>query len=166
MRCYPDPIRPTINFQTQAFDPHFGQVRSAPEPYWNTLHNNWSFFSHPFQCGSGYGIRILGQCGYGSRIVNCKIFKWKKIMSFWSIIPIYLSPRPPRRTSSYWRSLQPSKENIQHFKTWKFLWITFASWIPKSMRIRADPDPKRVHRMPRQSWTVLENFCLIVLSIK
>ncbi len=55
--------------------------------------------------------------------------------------------------TSYRRSLQPAKKNIQHFKSWKFFTIFYicgsflAFWIRiriqqlKLMRIHADPDP-------------------------
>ncbi len=46
------------------------------------------------------------------------------------------------------RSLQPLKENIQHFKTWKFFtffyicWSFLPSWIRIQIRIQnMDPDP-------------------------
>ena len=50
--------------------------------------------------------------------------------------------------SSYRRSLQPSKENIQHFKRWKICPFSnlFGSFLPSWIRNRirnlyADPDP-------------------------
>jgi hypothetical protein len=61
---------------------------------------------------------------------------------------IYLSQGLHKGRPSYRRSLQPSKENIQHFKAWKF-WTFFyfcGSFLPSWIRIRirnlnADPDP-------------------------
>ncbi len=54
---------------------------------------------------------------------------------------------------SYRRSLQPSKENIQHFETWKFwtfflfLWVIFALLDPDPNPLtRLNPDPK--HWLP------------------
>ncbi len=60
-------------------------------------------------------------------------------------IAIYLSLGIPKGLPSYMRSLQPSKENIQHFKTWKiftflFLWVIFVLNQLKLMRIHVDPD--------------------------
>ncbi len=61
-----------------------------------------------------------------------KKFQMEKKILFWIKnynLPI---PRPPKKLPSYRRSLQPSKENIQHFKTWNFnnffllLWVIFA----------------------------------------
>jgi hypothetical protein len=56
---------------------------------------------------------------------SCKtFFGWK--------IAIYLSLGLQKGCTSYRRSLYPSKENIQHFKT--YLWVIFALLDP-------DPDP-------------------------
>ncbi len=65
---------------------------------------------------------------------------WKKIGSK---IAIYLSLGLHRGCTSYKRSLQPSKENIQHFKTWNLyfflnLWVIFALLDPPT-QINADP---------------------------
>ncbi len=85
-----------------------------------------------FQCGPGSGI--LGQCrsGGGSRsgVLMIKIEKNCNL----------LIPRPHEGQRSYRRSLQPSKENIQHFKIASlFLWVILPSWIrmqpTKSMRL-------------------------------
>ncbi len=66
----------------------------------------------------------------------------------WSKIAIYLSLGLHKERPRYRRSIQHSKENILHFKTWKFctfflfLWIIFALLDPdpiqqlKLMRIR------------------------------
>ncbi len=59
----------------------------------------------------------------------------------WSKIAIYLSLGLHKGRPRYRRSLQPSKENIQYLKTWKFwtfflfLWVIFALLDP-------DPDPQ------------------------
>ncbi len=45
----------------------------------------------------------------------------KKLNNFWSKIAIYLSLGLHKGLPNYRRSLQPSKENIQHIKTWNFL---------------------------------------------
>jgi hypothetical protein len=101
-----------------------------------------------------------------------KFYSWNKNLLFWSKIAIYLSLGLHKGRSSYKRSLRPSKENIQQFKTWNFsnflifslldrdpdpgsesspfswLWIIFVLMDPhpadpKSMQIHADPDPQR-----------------------
>ncbi len=98
------------------------------------------------ESGSGYGSgpSIINYSGYGSN--PDPGFWWPKskkkntaenfFFFFWSKIAICFCPR-------YRRSLQPSKENIQHFKKWN--WLTFfyvcglflSSWI----RIQiANPD--------------------------
>ncbi len=45
----------------------------------------------------------------------------KNLKFFWKKIAIYLSLGLHKRHIIHRRSLQPSKENIQHFKTWNFL---------------------------------------------
>jgi hypothetical protein len=47
---------------------------------------------------------------------------------FWSKIAIYLSPGLQKGRPSYRRSLEPSKENIQHFKRWNSLTV-FYFWV-------------------------------------
>jgi hypothetical protein len=100
---------------------------------------------------SGSGSIILGCIPNGIQGFNNqklkKIYSWKtKLIEFWSKIAIYLSLGPHKGRSSYRRSLQPAKENIQNFKTWNFFnfsyffgsilssWIWI--WIPNP-----DPDP-------------------------
>ncbi len=82
-------------------------------------------------------------------------FWWSKIekksqlanffILFWTKIAIYLSQVHHKGRPSYRRSLQPSKENIQHFKTWRvfnFYGTFFPSWIHIWIHIlNADPDP-------------------------
>jgi hypothetical protein len=98
------------------------------------------------------------ECGSGSRIpdpdlgfddlkLKIKIIAGNLISIFLIKNPIYLSLGLHKGRPSYWRSFQPSKENIQYLKTWKF-WTFFyfcesflPSWL-KLMRIHADPDPK------------------------
>ncbi len=46
-------------------------------------------------------------------------------ISFWSKVVIYLSLGLHKGRPSYRRSLQPSKENIQHFKTWNLCFLHF-----------------------------------------
>ncbi len=80
--------------------------------------------------------------------------KWKKLQMiknyifFGSKTTIYLSLGLHKGRPSNRRSLQPLKENIQHFKTWKFCTFFYfcASFLPSWIRIRisnlnADPDP-------------------------
>jgi hypothetical protein len=66
----------------------------------------------------------------------------------WSKISINLSLGLHKGRPSYCRrSLQPSKENIQHFKAWKFsfflfLWVIFALLIRiRNLNADLDPDP-------------------------
>jgi hypothetical protein len=71
---------------------------------------------------------------YGKSFTAVKLFYILWIENYNLIIL-----RPPKRHKSYKRSLQPSKENIEHFKTLKFftflyLWVIFALLNP-------DPEP-------------------------
>ncbi len=90
--------------------------------------------------------------GSGSRVWWSKIEKnlLLEILFLFSRskIAIYLSLGLHKGRPSYRRSLQPSKENIQHFKRWKFcpFFNFFGSFLPSWIRIRirnlyADPDP-------------------------
>jgi hypothetical protein len=72
------------------------------------------------------------------RIRHCRLntdqdpgFWWPKMEK------IYLSLRLHKGCPSCRRSLQPSKENIQHFKTWNFLFFLFL-WVIFAL---LDPDP-------------------------
>ncbi len=73
---------------------------------------------------SGSGSSIFGwipfRIQYGSRALMTK--NWKKLQVkkkiFGSKTTIYLSPVLHKERPSYRRSLQLSKEAIQHFKTW------------------------------------------------
>ncbi len=89
-------------------------------------------YPHWFQCGSWSGYRpgVL-------MIKNRKnIYGWKK--KYFLIKQCYLLiPRPPKVPvrPSYRRSLQPSKKNIQHFKTWNVsaflvMWVIFTLLDP------------------------------------
>ncbi len=69
-------------------------------------------------------IRIQVLCGSGFWWPNWKIFTAENKFGtyfLWSKIAIYLSLDLHKGRPSYRRSLKPSKENIQHFKTWNFL---------------------------------------------
>ncbi len=98
-----------------------------------------------------------------ARIQGCNDQKLKeqreKKKNFWSKTAIYLSLGFHKVCPSYRRSLQLSKEAIQHFKTWTFtnffllLWVIFAlldpdpdsesgSTGPIESGSNPDPDPK------------------------
>ncbi len=100
------------------------------------------------------GSIIFPHCGSGSssesRVLMTK--NWEKFTAvkllyiFGSKIAIYLFLGLHKGHTSYRRNLQPSKENIQHFKTWKFFMFFYisGSFLPSSIRIRiskTDPDP-------------------------
>ncbi len=76
--------------------------------------------------GSGSGSSILGWIPIwiqsGSRVLMTenweKNYSWKIIQIFGSKTTIYLSLGLHKGRPSHRRSLQLSKENIQHFKTW------------------------------------------------
>ena len=99
----------------------------------NSVVDPYSFFPDPDpdpecdvgdQYGSGSGFRIRIQIQYGSRALMTK--NWKKITAekkvnfFWSKTAIYLSLGLHKVCPGYRRSLQLTKEAIQHFKTWIF----------------------------------------------
>ncbi len=111
--------------------------------------------------GSGSGSRVWGwipvriRIQSGSRALMTK--NWKKITAenfyfyffFWSKTAIYLSLGLHKVCPSYRRSLQLSKEAIQHFKIWTFtnffllLWVICGLFLPSWIRIpNPDPDPQ------------------------
>ncbi len=127
------------------------------------------FLSLKQGCGSafissGSGSSILGwthiriQYESGSRALMTK--NWKKITTekfffFGSKTTIYLSLGLHKERPSYRRSLQLSKEAIQHFKTWTFQkkFYFCGSFLPSWIRIRIpnqdpltrlNPDPIRI----------------------
>jgi hypothetical protein len=83
------------------------------------------------ESGSEYGSSISSESGSGSRILMIKTFLKKKIQRkicyifYWSKIAIYFFPGLYKGHPSYRRSLQLSKENIQHFKKWNLLTFFF-----------------------------------------
>ncbi len=93
-------------------------------------HNPYRYSSvvdpHRFQCGSGFSIFLTMriQIRTGIQILGFDDQKLEKIYS-WKKIAIYLSQGLPKGRPSYRRSLQPSKENICHFKTWIFFAFVF-----------------------------------------
>jgi hypothetical protein len=87
----------------------------------------------------GIPIRIRIQ-GFKDQKLG-KIHCWKNVNFFGSKTTIYLSLCLHKGFPSYRRSLRPSKENIQHFKTWNFLIFLLLRVIfalldsdPKSLR--------------------------------
>jgi hypothetical protein len=88
-------------------------------------------------------IRIRIQ-GFGDQKLG-KIYSW--IIFFISKIAIYLSLGLQKGCPSYRRSLQSSKENIQHFKTLNFLTLFYLLGHfcpPESGFALLDPDPDPV----------------------
>ncbi len=63
--------------------------------------------------------------------------KRKKLLFFYQKLPFTLSLGLHKERPSYWRSLQLSKEAIQHFKTWNFLIFFYfcGSFLPSWIRI-------------------------------
>ncbi len=88
---------------------------------------DWQSFGSGF-IDSGSGSTILDwipiRIRFRIRILDLMTKDWEKITAeknlvfFWSKIAIYLSLGLHKGHPSYRRSLLPSKENIQHFKTW------------------------------------------------
>ncbi len=80
-----------------------------------------------------YWIRIQhsSESRFGSK------YSWKKLSFFIKKIAIYLSLGLHKGRPSYRESLQPSKENIQHFKTWNFSTFFYfcGSILPSWIRI-------------------------------
>ncbi len=79
---------------------------------------------------------------YFLKITAVKLFY---TVFFGSKIAIHLSLGLHEGHTSYRRSLQPSKVNIKHIKTWTFfiffyVWGSLSSWIRIRIR-KAEPDP-------------------------
>ncbi len=80
---------------------------------------------------------------------NLKKFIAKKEINFFgSKTTLYLLRGLHKGRPSYRKSLQPSKENIQHYKTWNFiffllLYVNFALLDPDPMTW-LNPDPIRI----------------------
>ncbi len=123
-------------------------VWSVSDPY--------SFFTDPDpvvdavdQYGSGSGsnpdpIRIQG---FNDQKFK-KNYSWKKKF-FLSKTAIYLSLGLHKVCPGYRRSLQLTKEAIQHFKTWIFFSF-YGSFLPSWIRVRipnTDPDPDPLARL-------------------
>jgi hypothetical protein len=84
---------------------------------------------------SGSGSRLLWQK------IDKKLLLKKKLYFFGSKTTIYLSLGLYKGRPSYRRSLQPSKENIQYLKTWKFWTFFIFLWIIFDL-LDPDPDPQ------------------------
>ncbi len=82
-------------------------------------------------------IRIRIRIQSGSRVLMPKKITAEKIF-FWSKTTIYLFPGLHKGRQSFRRSLQLSKENIQHLKTWNlFIFFSFCgSFLPSWIWIR------------------------------
>ena len=105
-----------------------------------------------------------------------KNYSWKKfVICFWSKTTVYLSLGLHKGRPSCKRSLQLSKENIQHFKTWNFLiflllWIIFALPDPLT-RLNRDPIRIRNHwpdwiRILFGSGSATLNFTMVSFNIR
>jgi hypothetical protein len=104
--------------------------------------------------GSGSGPSILGWKliwiqGFDDQKLE-KIYSWKKITFFGDqkLQLTYLALGLHKGRPIYRRSLQISKENIQHFKTWNFLIFFYfcGSFFPSWIRIRIHwPDWILIH---------------------
>ncbi len=108
-----------------------------------------------------------------------KNYSWNLFFIFlWSKTAIYLSLGLHKVCPSYRRSLQLSKEAIQHFKTWTFtnffllLWVIFAlldpdpdsesgsgSKDPIESGSNPDPDPQPCKKLtdPEHCWKPCDN---------
>ncbi len=105
---------------------------------------------------SGSGSSILGWIPIRIRIqgFNLMTKNWKKITAekkkkfFWSKTTIYLFLSLHKERPSYRRSLQLSKEAIQHFRTWTLRknFYFWGSFLPSWIRIRI-PDPDTLTRL-------------------
>ncbi len=80
---------------------------------------------------------VLVQCGSGSGDLSTKLAKYFSLTKYFLENTNIFIPKPPRRTSKLYRSLQPSKENIQQFKTKHFFTFNFLCIIFAHL----DPDP-------------------------
>ncbi len=128
----------------------------------------------PIQHFSSLRIQILFRIQY-FHDQNWKITAVKLLFIFFgSKMAIYLSLDLHKGCTSYRRSLQPSKENIQHFKTWKF--FTFfhicGSFLPSGIRVRiriqnADPEPATQINADWLRLVYTDQFgCFIQVSLK
>ncbi len=85
--------------------------------------------------------------------------KYSWIIFFWSKTAIYLSLGLHKGRPCYRRSLQPSKENIQHFLFFYFCGTIFSSWIrianlDPDLGTPLNPDPKNRRKVKNKNWTL------------
>jgi hypothetical protein len=112
-------------------------------PHWLNADPDPAFFliANP-DPGSGSRIRIPDpdplDPGFDDLKLKQKITAKNLIFIFWTKIAIYLSLGLHKGRQNYRRSLQPSKENIQHLKTQKFCFFLFLGVIFALL----DPDPQ------------------------
>jgi len=122
------------------------------------------YFIYEQFCWSALGF----QCGSGS-IIRVKILQLiKKSQNCF-----FISPGHHEERQSYKRSLQPSKENIQHFKTWNI--STFSIFLgpfcppgsesafPVRSRIqpaKMDPDPQPDYKYGENVGNILQGRML------
>ncbi len=123
------------------------------------------------ESGSGYGsgssISSEYGSGYGSSVWCPKIgkkYSWNWFLFFfWLLIAVYLSLGLSKGRSSYKRSLQPSKKNIQHFKRWNLLTVFYfsgpflLSWI-RILIANPDTDPGTPLNPDPQHWYRYERY--------
>ncbi len=120
------------------------------------LCNRVDRFFYPVSRIRIHWVRIQIRCFRDQNLgKNLQLKKFTFLVKNCTVIYLFLGLHKGR--SSYWRSLQPSKENIQQFKTWNFftfflfLWVIFqfcppGSWstdLIESGSLRdPNPDPK------------------------
>ncbi len=82
------------------------------------------------------GFSISSKSGSGSRVLMTKNWRRKKIQQKFCII--FFMKDFNLLTSKLQESLQPSKENIQHYKKWNLLtfFYIYGSFLPSRIRIR------------------------------
>jgi hypothetical protein len=131
----------------------FPGVKKAPIPDPDPQHWCYHWFNADLDTDPDPAFFLIADPdpGYGSRVwwPNIeKIYSWK--FNFYHLeqkLLFFLSLGLHKGRPSYRRSLQPSKENIQYLKPWKFWTFKFyfcVSFLPSWIRIRnlnADPDP-------------------------
>ncbi len=107
--------------------------------HWLLLGVPGSMYPSNHCCGAGSGIP--SESGSGSKVLVTKNWRkkysWKKNNLFWSKIAIYILALR-KGHPSFRRSLQLSKENIQHFKKWNLLTFLYfcGSFLPSLIRIQ------------------------------
>ncbi len=140
-------------------------VWGGGRPYSRLIDKNvkttWTILLHGYQgCGSVFIFSGSGSRVWGWRPIRIQGFNDQKLEKklqlkiflffFWSKTAIYLSLGLHKVCPSYRRSLQLSKEAIQHFKTWTYTNFCLLLWVIFTL---LDPDPDsgsgfqiRIHR--------------------